>query len=184
MRVSRWLVLSALALTSLVTRAAGAQEAGSLEITEAIDDPKLERRLGTRVELSAAPDQSRDRLGRRGGAGGARCARAASGRGPPASHGAEPRVPHLKLGYRWFTFAQVLPDGAGGTGPDETFHVISLDFYPSRRSGGSACRRSMGGRTGRSAPTATPSSRNRCPSEARSPGRSSPPSSKGTWAAA
>jgi hypothetical protein len=41
-----------------------------------------------------------------------------------------PRVPRFKVAYRWLTLAQLAAGAAPGRGADETFHVVSLDFYP------------------------------------------------------
>jgi hypothetical protein len=110
---------------------ARAQEAEAL--TEGIDDPKVERRLGSRIELRGAPalDASLPSA-YDAGASPALDARPAGSleAGPAGPAAPAPRVPHLKIAYRWLTLAQVGPAPAEGKGGDQTFHVISLDFYP------------------------------------------------------
>jgi hypothetical protein len=106
-----------------------------------IDDPKVERRLGTRVALGASPPgvpavASAD-------------VSAATLEGAPSAEGGEvgdsdvvlteasppaperPRhVPRVKIAYRLFQFAQVGATAMSGAGAAETFHVVSFDFYP------------------------------------------------------
>ena len=129
----RRLALRVLPLWSaLAPGAAVAQEAAAPEATEAIDDPKLERRLGARVDLappaeSAAPPEAgtppppavellvpgapeRDEV---------------TGEGEPAA-----RKPRLKLAYRRFTFAQIGLTPMTTPAEDEPFDVVSVDFYP------------------------------------------------------
>src|SRR5690349_7500796 len=124
----------ALFVASLVTaRRAAAQAPGSLDISESIDDPKVERRLGMRIELPgggapATPPQEAASVAPTGDvtfASPPPQADAIATPVPPAA-GAAPRVPHLKLAYRWLPFAQLKPGGVPGRGPDETFHVVSL----------------------------------------------------------
>jgi hypothetical protein len=111
---------------------AAAQAPGSLEISESIDDPKLERRLGTRVELAAAGEGGLVPGPTHDAAGLAEAEAVARPREP--ADGERPKVPHLKIAYRWLPLAQLKQspaDGAvSGRGADETFHVVSLDFYP------------------------------------------------------
>jgi hypothetical protein len=118
---------------------ARAQAPGSLEITESIDDPKLERRLGTRIELVASglPPSEVPAAGAAspawgGGAGVVTPLPVADAVAVPAAAAAPvaPRVPRLKVAYRWLTLAQLAAGGLPGRGADETFHVVSLDFYP------------------------------------------------------
>jgi hypothetical protein len=127
----------AVVLASMVpTRPAHAQSPGSLDIAESIDDPKLERRLGTRIELvaSAAPAYAvpaETQLPAADVGTVAPLPRADAVATPPRPAGAgTPRVPHLKIGYRWLTLAQLAAGAVPGRGADETFHVVSLDFYP------------------------------------------------------
>lgn len=113
-----WLALS-------VPGLARAQAPATLEGAEAIDDPKLERRLGTRVELVAGPPPSPF------GADAPWPQAELTGGAPPPvvapqPHG--PRVPHLKLAYRRFSFARIGP--TSGPLGDEPFSVVSLDLYP------------------------------------------------------
>jgi hypothetical protein len=136
-----------------VAPSARAQAPGSLEDGEGIDDPKVARRLGTRIELApaaaptpavpsaavdAAPpegaalapsDPSRASLAplpgdaRQGPAGEVEAAR-------PGVPTETPRTPRLKLGFRRFTFAQIGAKASSGPGTDEPFDVLSLDLYP------------------------------------------------------
>jgi hypothetical protein len=117
-----------------VAPTAFAEETGAADTSEGIDDPKLERRLGTRLALGADP-------------AGAPPDAASSPAGDAAAPGSssfagdvviaeatpdagQPKVPRLKLAYRWFTFAQIGPVGAASSGASEVFHVVSLDLYP------------------------------------------------------
>jgi hypothetical protein len=123
-----------LPLWSLV--AAGTARAQEpLAVPETIDDPKLERRLGTRVELAPAVNLE--------GAGAPAPAPATESPavellvpGAPERDAAlgeaapEPRKPRLKLAYRRFTFAQLGTTAATTPAKDEPFDVVSIDFYP------------------------------------------------------
>jgi hypothetical protein len=130
-----------------VSATARAQEPGSLEISEGIDDPKLARRLGTRIELTPAAGPAE--TGAPADADGARGASAAVSplvspatgdlglapagevqAGPPARPEQPRYTPRLKLGFRHFTFAQIGAKATGQPGPDEPFDVLSLDLYP------------------------------------------------------
>jgi hypothetical protein len=121
--------------TVAVSGAARAQEAASPGDTEAIDDPKLERRLGARVELAPAADRG--------------AAPAATGSAPAVEllvagapeagaperdatpvEAAPERKPRLKLAYRRFSFAQLGTTAMTTPAEDEPFDVVSLDFYP------------------------------------------------------
>jgi len=85
---------------------------------EEIDDPKLERRLGTRQDApaTAAPVETlADR--------------------PSPSDGrnsGEQSLPRVKLGYRRFDFIRIGASdaGSGGTAASEPFDCASIDFYP------------------------------------------------------
>jgi hypothetical protein len=93
--------------------------------TESIDDPKVERRLGTRIDyVDAAP--AGDALGPTT-AGAAPVAVIAAPPGPPEEAA---RVPRLMLGYRRFTFAHIGAKATSGAGAGEPFDVVSLDFFP------------------------------------------------------
>jgi len=129
--VPLWLVASA--------AAARAQDAPSSAATGDIDDPKVARRLGTRVELGAPSPEGAPGLV-------APAAEPAGAAAPPRSAqppetdlrdtGARaeaprrPNTPRLKLGYRYFTFAQIGAKADSGPGKDESFNVLSLDLYP------------------------------------------------------
>jgi hypothetical protein len=116
---------------------ARAQEAPP-DAPEGIDDPKLERRLGTRVDLAPSPASDV--------AAGTPAAAPTSASptvelvapGAPEQDGVSPegegvippRKPRLKLGYRRFTFAQIGTTQATTPAADEAFNVVSLEFYP------------------------------------------------------
>jgi hypothetical protein len=115
---------------------ARAQGAASLDLSEGIDDPKLERRLGTRVELvpapSAAPMATVEGPAAVAPAGPVAVAETTpTSPSPPADgESTEPRTPRLKLGYRRFTFAQIGATAMSGPAANEPFSVVSVDFYP------------------------------------------------------
>jgi hypothetical protein len=108
---------------------------------ERIDDPKLERRLGTRLVLP--PDATGGAL-EAPVAGETPVADAASVSGPtfgrdvvvaeakePAKAGPlAPKVPRLQLSYRRFTFNEVNAGAGALTGPSEVFNVVSIDLFP------------------------------------------------------
>jgi hypothetical protein len=134
----RWLVLTRLGPLWAAACVLGAPLAARAQDAESIDDPKLERRLGARVELepaAAAPVPA-------GPAEGASAAWVAplapavaeAPAGEVAASGPAPatesRTPRLKLGYRRFAFAQVPPQGKTGAGASEPFDVLSVDLYP------------------------------------------------------
>jgi len=132
----RRLVLHVLPLWGLVVPAVAQAQDAQPDAPEGIDDPKLERRLGTRVDLAPAPAVD---VG-----GGAPAAATASASPPvellvpgapeqdglPPEGATPPRKPRLKLGYRRFTFAQIGTTQATTPAADEPFDVVSLDFYP------------------------------------------------------
>jgi hypothetical protein len=122
---------------------------------EDLDDPKLARRLKTRVALPAAipeagptadpapqahrpanrPDADADdavTLSRRPSAG---VTESAPSPEPATFHEAR-RTPTLGLGYRRFSFVQVGATSAGtttGIAASEPFNSVSLDYYPISR---------------------------------------------------
>jgi hypothetical protein len=131
MRLQRQLVLGVLLpLWLAVPSNAVGQEPSVEEAGEDIDDPKVARRLGERIELGPAAQP---------GAEGAPAdfvsplpaaepvpelvEAAASAPGPLLT-------PRLKVGYRRFAFAQIAPKGMSGAGASEPFSVLSVDFYP------------------------------------------------------
>ena len=144
MRSLRRLVVNALmplcvAGVSSVARPAFAQQVVP-EASEDIDDPKLARRLGARIELAPAvapaPAGVATPLGP-GGMGAAPTGGAGAIETPPlAGEGEAPplalerRTPRLKLAYRRFVFAQVGATAMAGPGASEPFDVLSVDFYP------------------------------------------------------
>jgi hypothetical protein len=150
----RWQRLAVNALVPLwaagTSAAALAQEPAPAGAEESIDDPKVARRLGTRVELPPAPGPEGAPAAAPAAADGAS---ASIPSGPDASgspvfeptRGAgepggalpdeqeaprPPGKPRVKLGYRRFSFAQVPPTGMTGPGASEPFDVLSVDFYP------------------------------------------------------
>jgi hypothetical protein len=127
--------LAALSATGIP--AALAQEAPVPQGAEAIDDPKLERRLGTRVSL-ASPDNVAPEL-----AEGATFAPLGESSTSPYAErddvlAASPtppepfvrKVPRLKIAYGRFDFVQVGAPTGTTAGASETFNVVSLDLYP------------------------------------------------------
>jgi hypothetical protein len=105
------------------------------------DDPKIERRLGKRVELmpgvSGSPPSVPALVGAGaiplplpGSAAAADVAVPAVSVQPVAPQAPALRVPHLQIGFRRWSFAQVGALGTPGSGPSEPFDVLSLDFYP------------------------------------------------------
>jgi hypothetical protein len=128
---------------------------------DAIDDPKLARRLGSRVSASPAPAvalapavvplsaTSPDAPARAPELAPASLAGApASASNPPAAElAASPsdatpqptrsasagRTPVLGLGYRRFSFVQLGASGSTGAATSEPFDSLSLDFYPISR---------------------------------------------------
>jgi hypothetical protein len=127
------LALRALAplLVMAAAAAARAQEPGAPQTSEGIDDPKLERRLGTRVDLGAPPSAPPpvDAGGAWVAAPGAPAPAVAVVASTPQTT-PEVRLPRLMLGYRRFTFAQVGAAPSAGPGAGEPFDVVSLDFFP------------------------------------------------------
>jgi hypothetical protein len=132
MRLQRQLVLSLLlplwlAVPSIVL----GQEPSAEEAGEDIDDPKVARRLGARIELGPATQ-----LGAEAAPAEAAAPEFVSPEPAPALVEAAVAAPgplltpRLKLGYRRFTFAQVAPKGMSGAGASEPFSVLSVDFYP------------------------------------------------------
>jgi len=104
--------LAPLLLAPLVLALAPRARAG-----EEIDDPKLERRLGTRQDApaSAAPVETlADRPS-----------------SSSSSNSGDESLPRVKLGYRRFDFIRIgASDGSGGTAASEPFDCASIDFYP------------------------------------------------------
>lgn len=108
-----------------------AQEPGSLQISEGIDDPKVARRLGTRVELVAtAPAGDASGPVSSSSASSAPVAVVATAPLGGVEETPATRVPRLMLGYRRFTFAHVGAKATSGPGVAEPFDVVSFDFFP------------------------------------------------------
>jgi hypothetical protein len=109
---------------------------------ESIDDPKLSRRLGTRIVVpGSAPDGSStasDPPPTAAPAPGSAAAGSAGGEptviARSAAHPAEKKyVPHFKIGFRRFDFVQVGVADTGsisGTAASEPFDCLSFDVYP------------------------------------------------------
>jgi len=122
-----------------LARVALAQAATPPAGAESIDDPKVERRLGSRIDLPAGPAPAASIADASAAPSGDAIPGAMPGdvAGPPAEvaatmtpRPAERRVPRLQLAYRRFTFAQLGAAPSPGAGADEAFNVVSLDFYP------------------------------------------------------
>ncbi|HVZ74955.1 MAG TPA: hypothetical protein VHJ20_21385 [Polyangia bacterium] len=115
---------------------AGAQDAASETAgTEAIDDPKLERRLGSRIDL--APSPTSDVVVAEAAPSPEADATPTFGRDVVVAEAtpsaAEPFVakhPRAKLAYRRFNFSQIGGANGRSVGADEAFNVVSLDLYP------------------------------------------------------
>jgi hypothetical protein len=92
---------------------------------EAIDDPKLERRLGTRQDapVPAAPVDAP-------GAATSAPVETLAERPPPSNSSGEQSLPRVKLGYRRFDFVRVGASDSSGTAASEPFDCASIDFYP------------------------------------------------------
>jgi hypothetical protein len=143
MRLPQRLAVHLLVPLSLACGAASAraQEAATSPAGERIDDPKLERRLGTRIDLGVAASAgpaglepaSAGPVGTAEADGPAAVAETTPEAPPPLPEGrsSAPRTPRLKVGFRRFTFAQIGATAMSGpSGADEPFDVASLDFYP------------------------------------------------------
>jgi hypothetical protein len=130
--------LGALAVSavSFIGATARAQELAPDEAGEGIDDPKLARRLGTRVG-APSPDEAASLAA---GAAPVASTAAAGGFAAPSPEGEVeaaqgpstkvPLTPRLKVGYRRFLFNQVATPGMSGPAAAEPFDVLSVDFYP------------------------------------------------------
>jgi hypothetical protein len=132
MRSLRRLVVNALVPLWVLGAAAAAraQEAAPAPgISEEIDDPKVARRLGARVELAPSPAPEAAVASRPAPAAIEAEARPVEPFPPESPESNEPRKPRLKLGYRRFTFAQLAPTKQTGTAGDEPFDILSVDFY-------------------------------------------------------
>jgi hypothetical protein len=137
MLLQRRLVLSVLLpLWLAVPSVALGQEPTAEAAGEDIDDPKLERRLGARIDLGPATpaESAASPVAEVPGIVTPLPAAApepASTLVEPATAAPEPALtPRLKLGYRRFTFAQVRGKGLSGPGTSEPFSVVSIDLYP------------------------------------------------------
>lgn len=128
----------ALALAVLIpclASSAFAQAQGQVDSDDAIDDPKVQRRLGSRVDVSSiAPVDVPGASGAyaTGDATAANVSASADVVVRPLPSGEPPAlgyVPHAKVAYRLLPFTQIASDGLG-PGADETFHVVSIDLYP------------------------------------------------------
>jgi hypothetical protein len=143
--------ITGLAAPARAQEVARASDAGSSAriggAFERIDDPKLERRLGMRVELAwvtppgaadggaafSGSSSSLDATRPVGYAERAPAAAVVEASPSPRAAGPSLNVPRLKLSYRHFTFVHVAvvpagtPSRAGGS---EAFHNVGLEFYP------------------------------------------------------
>lgn len=129
--VVRALVLAGCVSSLTSPTSAHAQEAGALAAPDEIDDPKVQRRLGTRIDLGSVAPVDVPAAAFVGGDSSAPPPGADVVVRPlPSTADAQPGyVPHMKLAYRLLPFAQIATTGKG-SGADETFHVVSLDLYP------------------------------------------------------
>jgi hypothetical protein len=119
---ARVLVCFCLALCLVgLGRAAFAQSA-----EESIDDPKVERRLGTRIDVPPVPFASAPPDVAPTGAASPAAVTEATVK-PPAP---ETRTARVQIAYRRFTFAQIAKATSAAPAEDESFNVVSLDFYP------------------------------------------------------
>lgn len=128
----RQLVLSVLLpLWLAVPSIALGQEPSAEEAGEDIDDPKVARRLGARIELGPATQAAPAEAAAPEFVSPLPAAEPAPALVEPAAPAPGPTLtPRLKLGYRRFTFAHVAPKAMPGAGADEPFSVLSIDFYP------------------------------------------------------
>jgi hypothetical protein len=111
---------------------------------EPIDDPKLARRLGARLDAGPAPAESAPGLGPAADVPASASAPAAGSPGGPGpaetvarqparDDRSEPGVPRFKLGFRRFDFVRVGASDLGstsGTASSEPFDSVSIDIYP------------------------------------------------------
>jgi hypothetical protein len=123
----------ALALAVLIPCLASPALAQSAESDEAIDDPKVQRRLGARVDVGSiipaealAPSPTYAGGDTPATAPGADVVVRPAPSSPPEHPG---YVPHMKVAYRLLPFSQIATTGLGA-GADELFHVVSLDLHP------------------------------------------------------
>jgi len=133
MRPPQRLAVHLLVPLSLACGAASAraQEAATPPAGERIDDPKLERRLGTRIDLGVATSAGPTGAAEADGPAAVAETTPEASRPLPEGRSSAPRTPRLKVGFRRFTFAQVGATAMSGpSGADEPFDVASLDFYP------------------------------------------------------
>lgn len=125
------LIVRALGLAGFVSCLAPVARAQEALMGEAIDDPKLERRLGSRIEVSTGVASPVPELSAAfAPSASAPAAVETQAATPGAPKGPETRIPHLKVAYRYFNLAQLGPTARDKVGVDEPFHVLSIDFYP------------------------------------------------------
>jgi hypothetical protein len=136
--------VAALVVVGAVAPAARAQVPAAIDRAEGIDDPKLERRLGSRVSLAegtsspvaegapslAAPSSLALVPAATYAPSSADGPADVVSATPSAPEPGGPKVPRLKFAYRRFTFAQIGPPTAPGSGGSEIFNVVSVDLYP------------------------------------------------------
>ena len=127
-----WLVAGAGLFVVASTHAARAQVpdgASDGMLSQGIDDPKVARRLGTRLPAAADPAGAV--------AAGAEAPPTIVSQAPapaaPAPRSGEPSVPRVGLSFRRFSFVRVgatAPGSTTGTAASEPFNSLSLDLYP------------------------------------------------------
>jgi hypothetical protein len=122
-------LVAGLGLLAALARPARAQvtDGGSeKELTQGIDDPKVARRLGTRMPAPADPPAP-------SAAAGAGPAETVVRAAPPPPVQAQTSFPRVALAFRRFSFVRVgasAPGSTTGTAASEPFNSLSLDLYP------------------------------------------------------
>ena len=142
-RRDRALLAAAVGAAALLLSARAHARTRVLGEPESIDDPKLSRRLGTRIILpGSAPDaaaSASDPPATVAPAPAAATGADSAGGEPPviarsATRPAEKKyVPHFMVGFRRFDFVQVGVANSGstsGTAASEPFDCLSFDVYP------------------------------------------------------
>jgi hypothetical protein len=109
-------VLTVLGLLALPRAGAAAEES--------IDDPKLARRLGTRVDWPASPPPEPAPLPS------AAAAAPAAPITPPNAPAFDPVLPRVQLAFRRFDFVRLGASDGSGLAASEPFDSVSIDVYP------------------------------------------------------
>jgi hypothetical protein len=125
-------------LASGLSAGAAAQARAQADADEEIDDPKIARRLGTRISWGAPPPPSpraapvvvAASASADAGSGVPALARSAE---PPQAAAGEPAWvrPRLKLGFRRFDFVRIgASESVDGAVATEPFNSVGIDVYP------------------------------------------------------